>query len=202
MALCPCQCRRYRFLLRRPRGDRQTPGSTASFCRRWKAPPRSQRSTGCFFRRASVVNSVLRGRRLGSAWKGSGFFTCSAPAGVGGQDGLEGSNGLALPRDQPADSRAVATNDAGSSDPRTHPGAPFRRNRGSGETVAVRCWLACYCRGRRLLRQPRTSGKSAPSTHMRCMTTASRRARATLATFTLALFAIRMAQDLNVDQRP
>jgi hypothetical protein len=37
---------------------------------------------------------------------------------------------------------------------------------------------------------------------MRCMTTASRRARATLAAFTLPLFAIRMAQDFNDDQRP
>jgi hypothetical protein len=79
---------------------------------------------------------------------GSGFFACSAPDGVGGQDGLGRIERPSSVARSACNSSAVATNDAGSSDPRTRPGAPFRRNGGTGETVAVRCWLACYCRGR------------------------------------------------------
>ena len=38
--------------------------------------------------------------QVGSARKGSGFFACSTPGGVGGQDGVEKDRtALALPRD-------------------------------------------------------------------------------------------------------
>ena len=43
---------------------------------------------------------------------------------------------------------------------------------------------------------------SVPSVHMRCMMTASLRARATFATFTLPRFASRIAHDLKDDQGP
>jgi len=116
--------------------------------------------------------------------------------------GWEGSNGLALPRDQPAIARL--------SQPtmRAHPTlAPVpallsRRGGGTLETVAVRDRLACYSHTAGAAATAADQRKSVPSTHMRCMTTASRRARATLAAFTLPLFAIRMAQDRNDDQRP
>ena len=64
--------------------------------------------------------------QVGSARKGSGFFACSTPGGVGGQDGL-GRIGRPSSATRPAGKcRTVATSDAGSSDPRPLPGAPFR----------------------------------------------------------------------------
>ena len=44
--------------------------------------------------------------------------------------------------------------------------------------------------------------KTVPSLHMRCITTASLRASATFAAFTLRRFAIRIAQDRSDDHRP
>jgi hypothetical protein len=64
--------------------------------------------------------------QVGSARKGSGFFACSTPGGVGGQDGLR-RVGRPSSATRPAGKcRTVATSDAGSSDPRPPPGAPFR----------------------------------------------------------------------------
>jgi hypothetical protein len=64
--------------------------------------------------------------QVGSARKGSGFFACSTPGGVGGQDGLR-RIGRPSSATRPAGKcRTVATSDAGSSDPRPLPGAPFR----------------------------------------------------------------------------
>jgi hypothetical protein len=139
---------------------------------------------------------------LGSAWKGSGFFTCSALGGAGGQDGLRrierpsfASRSADVGRlSQPA-MRAHST-------PRTLPGAPFRRDDGTGEAVGLGTLYCAIASAVGAAAATADHRKSVPSTHMRCMTTASRRARATLAAFTLPLFAIRMAQDLNDDQRP
>jgi Transposase domain (DUF772) len=79
-----------------------------------------------FFRRAWVVNSVFSAGPVGSARKGLGFFACSTPGGVGGQDGLR-RIGRPSSATRPAGKcRTVATSDAGSSDPRPLPGAPFR----------------------------------------------------------------------------
>lgn len=49
---------------------------------------------------------------------------------------------------------------------------------------------------------PSDQRKSVPSHHIRCITTASLRASATFANFTLRRFAIRIAQDRKEDQRP
>jgi hypothetical protein len=92
-----------------------------------------------FFRRAWVVNSAFSAGQVGSAQKGSNFFACSTPGGVGGQDGLRRvgrptSGEKATSRQMPT----VATSDAGSSDPRPLPGAPFRLvGRNSGFCLCV-----------------------------------------------------------------
>ena len=67
--------------------------------------------------------------QVGSARKGSGFFACSTPGGVGGQDGLR-RIGRPSSATRPAGKcRTVATSDAGSSDPRPSGRSfPPRRN--------------------------------------------------------------------------
>ncbi len=64
--------------------------------------------------------------QVGSARKGSGFFACSTPGGVGGQDGLRRIERPSSASRSAGKCRTVATSDAGSSDPRPLPGAPFR----------------------------------------------------------------------------
>ena len=79
--------------------------------------------------------------QVGSARKGSGFFACSTPDGVGGQDGLR-RIGRPSSATRPAGKcRTVATSDAGSSDPRPLPGAPFRLV--GGTRVFVCPFLSC-----------------------------------------------------------
>jgi hypothetical protein len=83
------------------------------------------------------------------------------------------------------------------------PGAPFRRgDDGTGEGVGLATRYFAVALVVNAAAATVDHRKSVPSTHMRCMTTASRHARATLAAFTLPLFAIRIAQDLSEDQRP
>src|ERR1700733_4527396 len=64
--------------------------------------------------------------QVGSARKGSGFFACSTPGGVGGQDGLRRIGRPSSATRPVGKCRTVATSDAGSSDPRPLPGASFR----------------------------------------------------------------------------
>ena len=136
--------------------------------------------------------------QVGSARKGSGFFACSTPGGVGGQDGLR-RIGRPSSATRPAGKcRTVATSDAGSSDPRPLPGAPFRLVGGT----RVFAYVSLLKLRSAIIRLVSDHRKSVPSVHIRCMTTASRRARATFAPFTLPLFAIRMAQDRSDDHRP
>jgi len=81
--------------------------------------------------------------QVGSARKGSGFFACSTPGGVGGQDGLR-RIGRPSSATRPAGKcRTVATSDAGSSDPRPLPGAPFRLVGGTRVFACVRPFLSC-----------------------------------------------------------
>jgi hypothetical protein len=81
--------------------------------------------------------------QVGSARKGSGFFACSTPGGVGGQDGLR-RIGRPSSATRPAGKcRTVATSDAGSSDPRPLPGAPFRLVGGTPVFACVRPFLSC-----------------------------------------------------------
>jgi hypothetical protein len=84
---------------------------------------------------------VQCGHQQVGAWRVSGFFACSTPIGVGGQDGLSriGRPSFAT---RSADVSAVATSGADSSDPRTRPGAPFRCDGGTAEAIEVRCRLA------------------------------------------------------------
>ena len=64
--------------------------------------------------------------QVGSARKGSGFFACSTLGGVGGQDGLRRVGRPSFATRPAGKCRTVATSDAGSSNPRPLPGAPFR----------------------------------------------------------------------------
>jgi Transposase domain (DUF772) len=75
--------------------------------------------------------------QVGSARKGSGFFACSTPGGVGGQDGLR-RIGRPSSATRPAGKcRTVATSDAGSSDL-----APFRALL-SAWSAELGCSLMC-----------------------------------------------------------
>ena len=81
--------------------------------------------------------------RVGSARKGSGFFACSTPGGVGGQDGLRRIGRPSSATRPVGKCRTVATSDAGSSDPRPLPGAPFRLVGGTRVFACVRPFLSC-----------------------------------------------------------
>ena len=149
------------------------------------------------------VNTVSLGHgELEGARKSSGFFACSTPDGVGGQGGLRRVGRPSSAARSADECRTVATSDAGSSVPRTLPGA---LSAAKAEPVEIGCCATlstCYSAAMGVDAATSDQRKSVPSIHMRCMTTASRRARATFAAFTLPLFAIRMAQDLSDDQRP
>ena len=80
--------------------------------------------------------------QVGSARKGSGFFACSTPGGVGGQDGLRRMDGLALPRDQPAN--AELSQPAMRAHPTLAPsGRSFRLVGGTRVFACVRPFLSC-----------------------------------------------------------
>ena len=99
--------------------------------------------TAGFFRRAWVVNSVVFGWPGGKRSEGFSFFACSTPGGVGGQDGLR-RIGRPSSATRPAGKcRTVATSDAGSSDPRPLPGAPFRLVGGTRVFACVCPFLSC-----------------------------------------------------------
>jgi hypothetical protein len=81
--------------------------------------------------------------QVGSARKGSGFFACSTPGGVGGQDGLRRIGRPSSATRLAGKCRTVATSDAGSSDPRPLPGAPFRLVGGTRVFACVSPFLSC-----------------------------------------------------------
>ena len=81
--------------------------------------------------------------QVGSARKGSGFFACSTPGGVGGQDGLRRIGRPSSATRPDGKCRTVATSDAGSSDPRPLPGAPFRLVGGTRVFACVCPFLSC-----------------------------------------------------------
>jgi hypothetical protein len=81
--------------------------------------------------------------QVGSARKGSGFFACSTPGGVGGQDGLRRIGRPSSATRPVGKCRTVATSDAGSSDPRPLPGASFRLVGGTRVFACVRPFLSC-----------------------------------------------------------
>jgi hypothetical protein len=125
------------------------------------------------------------------------FFACSASVDTGGQDGLR--------RDGRPSFAAHSIGIANRWQPamRARPLVPIRalphRQVGGCNSIAFAATpYAARTRACSLVVQR----KSVPSIHMRCRTTASLRARATLASFTLLLFAIRIAQPRKPDQRP
>ena len=81
--------------------------------------------------------------QVGSARRGSGFFACSTPGGVGGQDGLRRIGRPSSATRPVGKCRTVATSDAGSSDPRPLPGASFRLVGGTRVFACVRPFLSC-----------------------------------------------------------
>src|SRR6202012_2467501 len=76
---------------------------------RWEALGRVQASLGGH----GLSTPLFLAGQVGSARKGSGFFACSTPGGVGGQDGLR-RIGRPSSATRPAGKcRTVATSDAG-----------------------------------------------------------------------------------------
>ena len=131
------------------------------------------------------VQASLRARRFG---------------GIGGQDGLGRIGWPSSAARSAGQSHAFATNDTGSSGPRTLPGAFSRR--GGGTACLGLFWAPQVAAIGALDGDVSDQWKSVPSTHMRCSTTASLRASATFAAFRLRRLAICIAQALSDDHRP
>ena len=124
------------------------------------------------------------------------FFACSASVDTGGQDGLR--------RDGRPSFAAHSTGIANRLQPAMRarpPLVPIRAlvHRQVGGCKSIVVVVTPYA-ARALAGCLVVQRNSVPSIHMRCRTTASLRARATLASFTLLLFAIRIAQPRRPDR--